>query len=115
MGEKKTFKNVTVGMDSPGYNGGVGYWVKGERYPGSEWDLEVTLTRKVKPIPVGTLVVNPHSLALYLKLETEWVYVDRDTRKVEDLAERASNQNDNWYRINTEPLLESNWTEVDKG
>lgn len=60
MTEKKTFKNPSLDYvvieESWGANPKWGWEVNELDFPEDEWDMEVTFTRKVKPVQVDSVV-----------------------------------------------------------
>lgn len=56
--EKKTFKNI--GWVSGDLTSGEGWMISDQhrtQFPRDEWDMEVTFTKKVKPVEVGDQVL----------------------------------------------------------
>jgi hypothetical protein len=107
MPEKKTFKNPTVPT-----TGGREIWIlpegaRGatERFNMDDWDVEITFTKKVKPIPDGTLVESTLGGAKYIKIDGTWYFLNAVSP---DLA-IATKQDDEYYRFQALPLAKSTW------
>lgn len=90
MTEQKTYKHG----DFTEYD--WGYYVDAEgdiaKYPGSEWDMEITFTRKVKPFEVGDVVKlvgwKTYTVTILAIYETEaWVMYDDSSTDVVNLSE----------------------------
>ncbi len=119
MPEKKTFKPASIdtmpdfgrtlflfgedGNDLPGAEDGLDIEDLNENY-----EVEITLTRKVKPIPDGTIVQRKAHEAgpTYFKRERAWFWLGRERYFP------AARQDDDWYRENTTPLVRASWDEV---
>jgi hypothetical protein len=108
--EKKTFKNpVRFWSQSGGHDRTAVEHVDGVDYfPEEHWDVEITFTRKVKPIPNGTVATRALAIGsgYYRKGNSgTWQYHSY----LGDLGSRARNQDDSWYRENTKPLTTGEW------
>lgn len=87
MTEKKTFKNVLVG--SAHTDGARIEWlVSGEGvYSAAEWDMEVTFTKKSKPIQQNTWVEDECGCPLFvlgLRGQFAWVTGEPNNLDLED-------------------------------
>ncbi len=72
-----------------------------------DWDVEITFTKKVKPIPDGTLV-RYSNLSYYIKRNGTWYYLEH-LRGIIDSEKESMYQDDAWFRRNTKPLTTSEW------
>ncbi len=121
MPEKKTFNPASIdtmpdfgrtlflygedGNDLPGAEDGLDIEDLNENY-----EVEITLTRKVKPIPDGTIVQRKAQAdrtgTTYLKKGRAWFWLGSERHFP------AARQDDDWYRENTTPLVFGSWDEV---
>jgi hypothetical protein len=54
MTEKKTFKNPELDYNTDAWHSNEWGWsVDNEVFPEKDWDMEVTFTKKVKPVEAG--------------------------------------------------------------
>lgn len=74
-------------------------------YNMEEWDVKVSveLTKREKPIPVGTVVVHEVT-GHYIKMPADWWWwLGGKT------PQKANNQDDAWYRGSTLPMHTGSW------
>lgn len=97
MSETKEYKNPLIEFDNTDTTG-EGHWVDGKFYTAEEWDMQVILTRRVKPFKDGTLLQSiNHKEGLYHKLEGLW-YVTNLIRP--DLPWKQVMLDDDFFRAN---------------
>lgn len=98
--EVKTFKNTrlsvygdeTIVYDSSGNNG--------QHFSTKEWDVEVTLTRKIKPFKDGSVLLDEVQRWMYFKVQGTWYYVSTETVRTPEV--RASIATDAEFRVEVE-------------
>lgn len=111
MSEQRRFKNqrISVWNDTIVPYTPLGQ-ADGEEYSRDEWDVEVILTKKVKPIPVGTYALfkaNPFDPIRVKREDGNWYRPDGNTAICGD--------NDVFARENYIPLVASSWARFDAG
>jgi hypothetical protein len=129
MSKRKVFRPSSVGFQAGKPSAGPKslflYGADGNDLPGAEdglnikkmfrdYDVEIILTRKVKPLPVGFLVYNDLLQRLYVKRADGWKTMSIEEHSADGWSACMSWFTDERARKSTVPLFGLKWDEVDE-